>query len=405
MFASQRRRLTWAGYLSLVLDGVYLSAIGPGLPSIARRSHLPLAQAGTVLTAIFIGGLVTSPLAGRAMDRLGRRPLLIFGCAGHAAGCIGLAFAANWPQALASGALMGVGDSTLVVGYHVLFAELYPDESGAALNRLNVYFGIGALLGPALAAASLHAAGDIRYALWFVAAGQTLALAVLLATRLPAAQTVAHGRGLSGSLRALRRPLFCWLALLLALYVSLEIGVGNWMYTYLRGNGGAGLGEVAASILTSGYWLCLTLSRAVSPAVLRRLREPELLAVASVAALGLATLLLAGAGLRGGGAICILLLGLAFGPVWPLAFAVAAREFRDEAGAVSGLLTAAGSIGGLAGPWLQGVLLVQHGAYAWSACAFAGSLALACCAARVWRGAVTWRLPAGSEPLASRAEW
>src|SRR5579885_1666260 len=333
MSSATRRRLTWTGYFDLVLVGVYISAIGPGLPSIAARAQMPLAQAGTVLTAIFAGGLVISPLAGRAMDRLGRRPLLIFGCLVHAAGCLGLSFAGSWLQALGSGVLMGVGDGTLVVGYHVLLAELYPDESGAALNRLNVFFGLGALIGPAIAAASLSAAGDIRYALWFVAAGQALAVLVLLSLE-PPVRSLSHGHTARSGLRhALARPLFWWLAVLIALYVALEAGLGNWAYTYLHGGG---IGETAASILTSGYWLALTLGRALSPAALKRLREPALLAAVCVAALALAAALLAGAGWREGGALWIVLLGLVFGPVSPLAFAVAAKQFRHDVGTVSG---------------------------------------------------------------------
>ncbi len=395
------RRLTWAGYFDFVLVGVYISAIGPGLPSIAARAHLPLAQAGTVLTAIFGGGLVMSPIAGRAMDRLGRRPLLIFGCAVHAAGCMLLPLAGSWSQVLAGGVLLGIGDSTSVVGYHVLLAELYPRESGAALNRLNVFFGVGALLGPALAAVSLSVAGDIRYALWLVAAGDVVTAAILCSVRAPGRASVQTEQAAGGLSGAARRPLFWWLALLIALYVALEAGLGNWTYTYLHGGG---VGETAASILTSGYWLCLTLGRALSPTALKRLREPALLTAVAVAALALSVLLFAGAGWRSGGAVWILLLGVAFGPVWPLAFAVAAGEFTAEAGAVSGLLAAAGSIGGIAGPWLQGLLLVQHGAYAGMAFVFAASAGMACCAIMAVRGATIARTTAEAAPIAQR-EW
>ncbi|HLZ70440.1 MAG TPA: MFS transporter [Dehalococcoidia bacterium] len=400
MFPSQIRRLTWAGYFGFVLIGAYISAIGPGLPSIAARAQMPLAQAGTVLTAIFAGGLVMSPVAGRAMDRLGRRPLLIFGCAVHAGGCLGLSLARSWPQVLASGVLMGVGDSVLVVGYHVLLAELYPHEGGAALNRLNVFFGVGALLGPALAAASLGLLGDIRYVLWLVSASQIGAIAVLLSLRVPgrAAPPAVHGGGLGG---ALRRPLFWWLALLITLYVALEVGLGNWTFTYLHRGG---VGDTAASIVTSGYWLGLMLGRALSPAVLKRLREPALLAAVSLASLALSALLFAGAGWRSGGAVEIMLLGLAFGPVWPLAFAVATREFAAQAGAVSGLLAAAGSIGGLAGPWLLGLLLVEHGAYAGMVLICAASAGMAGCALLALRGLSVTRAPARTAAIA-HGEW
>jgi nitrate/nitrite transporter NarK len=57
-------------------------------------------------------------------------------------------------------------------------------------------------------------------------------------------------------------------------------------------------------------------------------------------------------------------------------FALATSAYREGAGTVSGILATAGSISGLAGPWLQGVLLTQHGARAGMAFTLAGALAL-----------------------------
>src|SRR5690242_15489897 len=136
---------------------------------------MPLDQAGTLLTALFAGGLVTSAGAGRAMDRFGRQPLLVAGSLTNGLGALLLSLAGSWAAVLGAGVLLGVGDTMLVVGSHVLFADLYPTASGAALNRLNVCFGLGALAGPALAGLSLIAAGDIRYALWLVAVGPAVA--------------------------------------------------------------------------------------------------------------------------------------------------------------------------------------------------------------------------------------
>jgi fucose permease len=118
-------------------------------------------------------------------------------------------------------------------------------------------------------------------------------------------------------------------------------------------------------------------------------REPALLAMVSVATAILAAGLVTGAGWRSGSVPWILLLGIAFGPVWPLAFAVATHEFAVEAGAVSGLLAAAGAVGGIAGPWLQGLLLVQRGVYAGMGFTFAASLLMACCALAALREVAT----------------
>jgi len=405
------RCLTWAGYAATTLLGLYVAALGPGLPEIAARTHTSAAQAGTLFTALFAGGLATSLAAGRTMDRFGRRPLLMAGGLLNGLGSLALLLAGSWPQVIVAGFLLGCGDGMLVVGYHALFADLHWQKaarqvaaargdragdseatadtakndaggSGAALNRLNVFFGIGALVGPALAGASILAVGDIRLPLWLVAGGQCAIVLVLTGVKPPSPPARGQTGSAHGLRDLLRLPLLWVLGLLLFLYVALEVGLGNWAYTYLR-RGGAGV--AAASLLTTGYWLGLTFGRLVSPWLLQRLREPVLLLGATVATMLVAMVLFILAPWRPGGAACILALGVCFGPIWPLTFAIATGSYREAAGAVSGLLTTAGTVSGLAGPWLLGVLLLQHGArwgMSYTLVGAAGMLALAFLARR-----------------------
>jgi fucose permease len=323
---------------------------------------MPLSQAGTVLTAFFAGGLIAAIPSGHLMDRFGRRPLLLAGTLAHAAGCLALGFASNWGEALAAGLLLGVGDSTLVVGYHVLLAELFPAAEGAALSRLNVYFGVGALIGPAVAALSLFIVGDARLLLSLVAAAQLGLIGLLWTGTYPARASTPHV-SIRPALRGIReRPIIWALALLLTVYVALEAGTGEWAYTYLHKLGG--LSVTSASFATSAFWLALTAGRAICPFALRRLHESQVLLISGALCVVASAALVAVADWAPAGAVCIVLLGLGYGPMWPLTFALATRTFQEGAGALSGILTTGGAIGGLVGPWLQGILLLQNGVHA-----------------------------------------
>ena len=373
------RHTVWTGYASLFVIGVYISALGPGLPEIAARTHQPLAQAGTLFTALFCGGLVTSALAGRLMDRIGRRPVYVTGILANGAGLAALALATTWPEALAAAFFVGFGDAIVGVGSHVLFSDLYPRSVGAALNRLNVFFGVGALSGPALAGLTILALGDVRATLFGVAALQGLIALSLLRAPVPAHS--AHGDDVAGWRTLLPQPLLWLLGGIIFVYVGLEIGLGDWAYSYLRGGG---FGVAAASISTSGYWLMLALGRALCPFLLRRHSDLVVLRLATGGAAAAALLLVAVAIARPAGLPFVLLLGLCFGPIWPLTFAVGASAFIRGFGAVSGLLSMCGAIGGLGGPWLQGELLHagarQGMAYSLIGCA--AMVALAALAAR-----------------------
>jgi MFS transporter, FHS family, glucose/mannose:H+ symporter len=375
MASAANRRLVWTVYAGLFVVGVYISALGPGLPGIAARAHQPLAQAGTLLSAVFAGGLATSALAGRLMDRLGHRPMLAAGALINGGGCFALAFANSWTLALAAGFCMGVGDTIIVVGTHVLMSDLFPESAGAALNKLNVFFGIGALAGPAFGGAAILALGDVRATLIGVAVCQTLIAASLLRAR--GIGAAAHDRDPAGWSGIIGKPLLWLLGGLIFVYVGLEIGLGDWSYSYLR-SGGFGVG--AASAASSGFWLMLALGRALCPLLLRVRSDESVLLLATSAAAVAGVLLPVVAVSRPAGLPFVLLLGLCFGPIWPLAFAVGSTVFARGFGAASGLLAMSGSLGGLGGPWLQGLLLHtgarQGMAYTLAGCAVMALLAL-----------------------------
>jgi fucose permease len=386
MSDSPARRTVWTGYASVLALGVYISALGPGLPAIAARTHEPLAQAGTLFTALFSGGLATSAIAGRLMDRIGRRPVYVAGILSNGAGLAALALATSWPEALVAAFFVGVGDAVVAVGSHVLFTDLYPDGIGAALNRLNVFFGIGALSGPALAGFAILALGSVRAALFGVAALQALIALSLLRAPVPAQH--GHAAGSTEGWRILLpRPLLWLLGGVIVAYVGLEVGLGDWAYSYLRAGG---FGVAAASVSTSGYWLMLALGRAFCPLLLRRHSDLAVLRLATAGAAAAATMLVLVAVARPAGTPFLWLLGFCFGPIWPLTFALGAAAFPRGFGAVSGLLTTCGAIGGLGGPWLQGLLL-HVGARQGMAFTLAGCAAMVALVALAARRSATER--------------
>jgi fucose permease len=55
------------------------------------------------------------------------------------------------------------------------------------------------------------------------------------------------------------------------------------------------------------------------------------------------------------------IMGFAFGPIYPAAFAIVARTFKHAAGRAAGLMGVAGSVGAMSIVPLQGVLLERAG--------------------------------------------
>lgn len=345
-------------YAGLGVIGLYIALVGPALGDLSRRTGASLGDTGALFTAIFGASMVSTYLAGRAVDRYGFRAPAALGLAINGLGLLLIPLARSYPALLGAGIVTGTGDGALVVVAHVLVAAASPGREAAALNRLNVMFGVGAIGGPALGAA-LRLAGVSPLPLFALYGGAQLVLAALiLFFRLPAhgarQQPDEHGTP------ALRRAGLLWLlAALLLVYVGVEVGVGGWAFTYARES--AGLGGAAATLLSSGFWAALTAGRLLSPLALRRLSPAGLLLLsAAISAAGSVLMVLGGSSavLVSAG---ILTAGLGFGPVWPVAFAISARAFPATVGSASGILASLSAVGALGIPWAQGQILDSGG--------------------------------------------
>jgi len=351
---ARARLATWLGLFGI---GAYTGLLGPALPELAAQAGLGVADAGAFFTPAFGAGIISTAVTGRALDRFGRRWPLLVGFLLDGVALLALPWVTSPLAFFAVAALLGLGDGAIVVGVHVVIAEANPEHETAALNLLNVFFGAGAVVAPVFAAAARALGAD--QLLLFVAFGvlQLAGGVVLLGAALPERHPEG-GRAVVG--RAILRQRFLWLlALLLLVYVGVEIGLGAWVFTYARAV--AGLSGAAAALLTSAYWGALTLGRLLSPLALRRLTPVALLVTgAAVSTVGTLLLLLAGS-LTPALVAGVVLAGLGFGPVWPVTFALAARAFPYAAGSATGALGTVAGAGGLGLPWVQGRILAGAG--------------------------------------------
>ena len=351
--------LACASFLAL---GVLTAAIGPALADLAGNTGVSLAAVGGIFTALFLGALVSQGLAGPTMDRLGPRPVLWVGLILVGLGTLGVTWAPWLWLALALAVVTGLGHGSVDVTSNVMVAELFPERRAAAVNLLNVFFGIGAFLGPAIAGLALGWWQTALPALW-LGAGLLLLLALPMAAWAPrghiASQTgPAAGPAAKGK-TWLASPLLWGLGALILVYVGIENGVGGWTPLYLEQT--VRLDPAKAALVTSGFWLALTAGRVMATLVGTRISAKALLAGSLGIALLGSLLLAAGQGNLVTSIAAILVLGFGFGPVFPTSVALTTASFPGSAGAAAGVVVASGSLGGMLIPWIQGILLERTG--------------------------------------------
>lgn len=350
---SEFRLLHAAALMSLFCVGLYASAFGPALEFIAADLGVSLDTAGLVLTTFFIGSISASATVALKLHAHDTRTLTIAGLIAVICGLLLIGFAPSWPLALAGGVALGAGDGLIIAALHILMSMTSRNVPGA-INRLNLFFAVGALLGPLWAGAVLATAGERWIVYSGIAAAAGITLAVLLAAGAPIHERIAGG---DEGFRLPGNPTAWIMGAVLFLYVGAEFGLGSWVSAYARESADAGVFEGA--LLTAGYWGALLCGRLISGAYFARGRDAVVLLGLSVAGACVASLLLAlTTGNIGASAVAAFAAGLCLGPVWPATIAIASEG--SEAHATAAAVTM-GNAGGIAIPWLQGNVLVSAG--------------------------------------------
>jgi fucose permease len=333
--------------LAFILQGVAGALLGATLPDVSQALHIQLDTAGVLFTIQLSGSLVSVLFTGRLLDVIGQKIALIGGALLLALGLALLPFCNNLAWAGLAVFIFGTGFGILALTPNVIIVGLYRERSGTALNILNVFYGLGAAVGPVVTGLSITQLGNFRYAYWLMAGLSLSFCVVLLFVHFPALTQ-----------RPGPRASVPWsgLLLLLAGYffldVGFEISFSGWIFTYLRQR--PVLSVVTASLALSVYWLAMISARLLGAWLLRWLSEVHLLSICAVGAgAGICFLLLAGEGVALN-LVAVALVGLGIGPLFPTGLSIGNKAYPEAMGTISGTLLAVGIFGGMTVPWLQG---------------------------------------------------
>jgi fucose permease len=163
------------------------------------------------------------------------------------------------------------------------------------------------------------------------------------------------------------------------------VGFAAWLTVYMITS--AKLAPVAAALVASGFWLALTLGRALGAWLGLRLAPQSLLGISLVGLLAAAALLIGSVGNLERSVAGVLLFGLSCGPVFPTLLALVTATTRGS-GAAASLVLALGNSGGLVVPALLGWLLNRYGPTSTAGMLLGAALAmLTLYAATAWAGA------------------
>lgn len=332
-------RLIPAAILSILVYGMIAPMVGTLLPQLAKRFDLTSPQQGKVALFQAIGMIIASIAVGPLVDNKGKKVGLVLGLGLAAAALFGLPNSSGYGMLLALMLAFGLGGGIIVTAANALVSDIGEDRRASVLNLFNLFFGLGGMLTPFIGG-YFFATNTIG--LCYLVAGLTAASLLLnAATPMPPPSGERSFKASEAS-AVLGRPVLYLLALFLFLYVSCEVGVWNWLTSYLTSRG---IPEASAlKILSLGFALGLLLGRvAVSPILMKvraatvTLGAAVLMTVMTYAMLQTSDPMVA--------AVLVFFAGVAMAPVFPTTLAMVGDAFPRMTATAMGIVITCGWIG------------------------------------------------------------
>lgn len=341
----------WAWALISPLGSVYRDELG----------LTAFQQALVVAVPVVVGSLGRIPV-GVLTDRFGARvmfpavsaltivPVLFVGLAGT-----------SFERLIIGGFFLGIGGTAFAVGIPLVNSWFPPARRGLALG----IFGAG-MGGTAISSFTTVALADgIGRSAPFVLVAAVLAVYAVVAAMLlrsPPGQVAPTGSFVSRTLATVRLPATAQLSLLYAVGFGGFVAFSVYLPTYLRNAYELAVGD--AALRTAGFVVLAVLARPLGGWLSDRMGPVPVLAASFVAAGFFALVTALQLPLMPVGTVVFLGLAVALGAAAGACFALVAKLVAQaQVGAVTGIVGAAGGLGGFIPPLIMGVLYGSFGSY------------------------------------------
>jgi fucose permease len=281
-----QRLVRWLTYLMFMMFAMTTDAVGVVIPQVIEEFDLSLAQASAFHYATMVAIAVSGVLLGFLADKIGRKAAIVIGLSAFAGACFlfptGERFGFFLVLLLVSGAAVGV----FKTGALALIGDISSSspEHTRTMNTVEGFFGVGAIIGPAIVTALLAAGWSWKY-LYAIAGLVCLVLLAGAATaRYPRVRSArAEHIGVAQTFGMLKNRYALGFAGAIALYVATEAAIYVWMPTLLRDYEG-GAAWLATYALTV-FFLLRAGGRFLGAWVLRRYHWATVMVVFSGAIL------------------------------------------------------------------------------------------------------------------------
>ncbi|MGO8793871.1 MAG: MFS transporter [Candidatus Sulfotelmatobacter sp.] len=331
--------LILAAIVAIFLYGMIAAMLGTILPELSDRFHLSPSQNGTIAFAQALGLIIASVAVGPLLDHEGKKIGMVLGLGLISVALFALPRSASFRSIVTLLFVLGIGSGILVTAANSLVSDVSEAHRGAALNLVNLFFGLGGLATP-FVAANFFKRNWVR--LCYTIAGLTVVtLAIEAGTRMP--RPTGNGQFvLADASSVIGQPLLLLIGLFLFLYITCEVGVWNWLVQHLIAQGVPR--ARALNILSLGFALGLLIGRAAILPVLIHVPAITVTLTGSIA-MAVTTFLMLRTKSATMAAVLVFLAGLSMAPVFPTTLAIVGDAFPHASGTAIGFVITCGWAG------------------------------------------------------------
>jgi len=268
-------------YAMFAMFAMTTDSVGIIIPEVVRTFRLSLTAAGSFQYATMGGIAVAALLLGQLADRVGRRRTIIAGLTLFAGACFFITAGHAFLFFAAMLALSGIAIGVFKTGALALIGDLSSSttEHTSIMNMLEGFFGIGAIVGPAVLARLLEA--GLPWTRLYLLAGVLCATLIAVASLVQYPETARStaASGVRGTVATVKNPYVIAFSTAAFLYVGVEAAVYVWMPTLLAGYSGnaAALAAYAVSL----FFLLRAAGRFLGAWLLNTFRWQAVLALCS----------------------------------------------------------------------------------------------------------------------------
>lgn len=230
----QRKQLFIASCMALLVTSLSFGIRAGILGRLGTQFQLDAQQLGTIAATAFWGFPLAIVIGGMVVDIIGMKKLLIAAFVFHLLGILLTIFAGGYWTLFISTLCIGIANGTVEAACNPLVATIYSDNKTTKLNHFHLWFPGGIVIGT-LIVYFLDKAGvgwQVQVGLMII---PTLIYGYLFSKLdFPVTERVASGISSSQMYKALLKPLFIFMIILMFGTAITELFTGQWIDVLLK---------------------------------------------------------------------------------------------------------------------------------------------------------------------------